>query len=269
MNRYFRAARAISPLIIAGLMVLPLVGCGSSTGPDSNAEVKLQGAGATFPNPLYQKWFSEYNKITPSAKFDYQSIGSGGGIKQISAKTVDFGGSDAPMKDEELKAAPGEILVSTLVRRLVEGWFELQPCEKSVPASTVVGLKPQRSPLALHGQRPLSRFVGRAREFALLAEFLGQVAEGRGHVVGMVGEPGVGKSRLLYEFQQQLGRDDTCPCSTARPVSGGPLPGVWECHPLSTSAGPPAVLLRHQAERQPRGNGRESPPGPADRRAGS
>jgi len=75
MTRYFRATRAIVPLIIAGLMILPLVGCGSSSGGDSNAEVKLQGAGATFPNPLYQKWFSEYNKITPSAKFDYQSIG--------------------------------------------------------------------------------------------------------------------------------------------------------------------------------------------------
>jgi phosphate transport system substrate-binding protein len=110
MKRYIRATRAIVPWIIAGLMILPLVGCGSSTGGDSNAEVKLQGAGATFPNPLYQKWFSEYNKITPNAKFDYQSIGSGGGIKQISAKTVDFGGSDAPMKDDELKAAPGEIL---------------------------------------------------------------------------------------------------------------------------------------------------------------
>jgi hypothetical protein len=67
------------------------------------------------------------------------------------------------------QAAPGEILVSTPVRRLVEGWFELQPCTNSVPASTVVGLKPQRSPLALHGQRPLSRFVGRAQECALLS----------------------------------------------------------------------------------------------------
>jgi tetratricopeptide (TPR) repeat protein len=115
------------------------------------------------------------------------------------------------------QAAPGEILVSTPVRRLVEGWFELQPCEKSVPASTVVGLKPQRSPLALHGQRPLSRFVGRARECALLAELLGQVAEGRGHVVGIVGEPGVGKSRLLYEFHQQLGAGVT-PAPAAPPI---------------------------------------------------
>jgi phosphate transport system substrate-binding protein len=68
------------------------------------------GAGATFPNPLYQKWFNDYNKSHPSAKFDYQSIGSGGGIKQITAKTVDFAGSDAPMNDEELKAAGAEIL---------------------------------------------------------------------------------------------------------------------------------------------------------------
>jgi phosphate transport system substrate-binding protein len=72
--------------------------------------VRLQGAGATFPNPVYQKWFSEYNKVTPNARFDYQSIGSGGGIKQITARTIDFGGSDAPMKDQELKAAPGRIL---------------------------------------------------------------------------------------------------------------------------------------------------------------
>src|SRR5262249_22733829 len=103
--------RVIVILLIAGLAVFPLAGCGdSSKSGGSNAEIKLQGAGASFPNPLYQKWFSEYNKITPNAKFDYQSIGSGGGIKQITAKTVDFGGSDAPMKDDELKAAPGELL---------------------------------------------------------------------------------------------------------------------------------------------------------------
>jgi len=103
-------SRIIAQLLIPALMLVPLAGCGGGSGTDANAEVKLQGAGATFPNPLYQKWFSEYNKITPNAKFDYQSIGSGGGIKQITAKTVDFGGSDAPLKDEELKAAPAELL---------------------------------------------------------------------------------------------------------------------------------------------------------------
>jgi phosphate transport system substrate-binding protein len=102
-------------VVLLLLLLLPLAGCGDSSGPNgpgtsSSAEIRLQGAGATFPNPLYQKWFSEYNKIAPNAKFDYQSIGSGGGIKQITAKTVDFGGSDAPMKDDDLKAVQGEIL---------------------------------------------------------------------------------------------------------------------------------------------------------------
>jgi phosphate transport system substrate-binding protein len=112
--RYTRVPRLIALFLLASVSALPLIGCDSSTGSaggkGDTGEVRLQGAGATFPNPLYQKWFSEYNKITPNAKFDYQSIGSGGGIKQISAKTVDFGGSDAPMKDEEIKAAGEEIL---------------------------------------------------------------------------------------------------------------------------------------------------------------
>ncbi|HZJ45998.1 MAG TPA: phosphate ABC transporter substrate-binding protein PstS [Pyrinomonadaceae bacterium] len=80
-------------------------GTGSNTG-----AVSLTGAGATFPNPLYQKWLSEYGKLHPSIRIDYQSIGSGGGIKQIQAQTVDFGASDSPMKDEDLKGAPGEIV---------------------------------------------------------------------------------------------------------------------------------------------------------------
>jgi len=109
MKTYRNAGTSIVAALILCFASTALVGCGtSSTNP--SAEVMLQGAGATFPNPLYQKWFAEYNKITPNAKFDYQSIGSGGGIKQISSKTVDFAGSDAPMKDDELKAAPGEIL---------------------------------------------------------------------------------------------------------------------------------------------------------------
>ncbi len=81
------------------------------TGPGGpNGAVSLQGAGATFPNPLYQKWLSEYGKLHPNMRIDYQSIGSGGGIKQLKEQTVDFGASDAPMKDEDLKSAPGEIL---------------------------------------------------------------------------------------------------------------------------------------------------------------
>jgi phosphate transport system substrate-binding protein len=76
----------------------------------ASAETLINGAGATVPYPLYSKWFSEYAKVDPTVKFNYQSIGSGGGIKQITAQTVDFGASDKPLSDEELKAAPGKLL---------------------------------------------------------------------------------------------------------------------------------------------------------------
>ena len=101
--------RQFSSFLLMLVTVLGLTACSGSQ-PGSNAELRLQGAGATFPNPIYQKWFSEYNKLNTNLKFDYQSIGSGAGIRQISERTVDFGGSDAPMKDENLKAAKGEIL---------------------------------------------------------------------------------------------------------------------------------------------------------------
>lgn len=80
-----------------------LLPCGLS------AQMLINGAGATFPYPLYSKWFSEYAKVDPSARFNYQSIGSGGGQKQILAQTVDFGASDGPMSDENLAQAPGKI----------------------------------------------------------------------------------------------------------------------------------------------------------------
>ncbi|MDD5285323.1 MAG: phosphate ABC transporter substrate-binding protein PstS [Desulfuromonadaceae bacterium] len=76
----------------------------------AGAETLINGAGATFPYPIYSKWFSEYAKIDKSVKFNYQSIGSGGGIKQISAQTVDFGASDKFLTDAELKAAPGKLI---------------------------------------------------------------------------------------------------------------------------------------------------------------
>src|SRR6476619_4863761 len=93
-----------------GVFILGFVALACNGGGTGSGSVSLQGAGATFPNPLYQKWLSEYGKLHPNVKIDYQSIGSGGGIKQIQAQTVDFGASDTPMKDEDLKAAPGELL---------------------------------------------------------------------------------------------------------------------------------------------------------------
>ncbi|MCL4466706.1 MAG: phosphate ABC transporter substrate-binding protein PstS [Chloroflexi bacterium] len=79
----------------------------------------LTGAGATFPYPLYSKWFDVYEKKT-GVKINYQSIGSGGGIQQITQRTVDFGASDAPMTDEQLKAAPAQILhIPTVIGAVV------------------------------------------------------------------------------------------------------------------------------------------------------
>jgi len=66
------------------------------------AQTSLNGAGATFPYPIYSKWFSEYHKLHPEVQINYQSIGSGGGIRQLQAGTVDFGASDGPMTDEQL-----------------------------------------------------------------------------------------------------------------------------------------------------------------------
>ena len=73
-------------------------------------KIQINGAGATFPYPIYSKWFSEYNKLHPNVEINYQSIGSGGGIRQITNQTVFFGATDGPMTNEQLLAAPSRIL---------------------------------------------------------------------------------------------------------------------------------------------------------------
>src|SRR5437899_11182842 len=88
------------------LAIVLLTGVSTS----ASAQMMINGAGATFPYPIYSKWFDEYAKVDPSVRFNYQSIGSGGGQKQILAQTVDFGASDGPMSDENLGKAPGKIL---------------------------------------------------------------------------------------------------------------------------------------------------------------
>jgi|ERR1041385_34985 phosphate transport system substrate-binding protein len=93
-----------------GVLILGFVALACNGGGAGSGSVSLQGAGASFPNPLYQKWLSEYGKVHANVKIDYQSIGSGGGIKQLKEQTVDFGASDAPMSDADLKSAPGEVL---------------------------------------------------------------------------------------------------------------------------------------------------------------
>jgi phosphate transport system substrate-binding protein len=91
--------RRIAWLLLSVALALPAV-----------AQTTLNGAGATFPYPMYSKWFSEYHKEHPDIEINYQSIGSGGGIRQVLAGTVDFGASDGPMTDAQLAEAKTKIL---------------------------------------------------------------------------------------------------------------------------------------------------------------
>ena len=91
--------RRTALLLVCALLGLPAL-----------AQTTLNGAGATFPYPMYSKWFSEYHKLHPDIEVNYQSIGSGGGIRQVIAGTVDFGASDGPMTDDQLKEAKTKIL---------------------------------------------------------------------------------------------------------------------------------------------------------------
>ena len=88
--------KRLAPLFLA---VFALVAIGVA-----QAALSINGAGATFPNPMYSKWFDDYHKKNSNIEINYQSIGSGGGIKQVTEGTVDFGASDGPMNDEQLKA---------------------------------------------------------------------------------------------------------------------------------------------------------------------
>ena len=98
------------------LFVMLLAVAGGAVAAES---VLINGAGATFPYPIYSKWFSDYNKAHPNVQINYQSIGSGGGIKQITERTVDFGASDAPMSAEEMQKAPGIQHIPTVLGAVV------------------------------------------------------------------------------------------------------------------------------------------------------
>src|SRR5579864_1980071 len=95
--------RKLGLLLVCVLLALPVVG-----------QTKLNGAGATFPNPIYSKWFSEYHKLHPDIQINYQSIGSGGGIRQVTEGTVEFGASDMPMTDDQLKEAQAKLKTNVL-----------------------------------------------------------------------------------------------------------------------------------------------------------
>lgn len=99
------------------------------------APILINGAGATFPYPIYSKWFDVYSKINPDARFNYQSIGSGGGIKQISSGTVDFGATDGPMTDQQLADAPGRLFHIPTVMGAVAIAYNLPGVDKGLKMS--------------------------------------------------------------------------------------------------------------------------------------
>src|ERR671931_489198 len=107
----------------------------------ASAQMMINGAGATFPYPIYSKWFDEYAKVDPTVRFNYQSIGSGGGQKQIIAQTVDFGASDGPMSDENLGKAPGKILHIPTVAGAVVLTYNLSGNPRlKLDADTIAGI---------------------------------------------------------------------------------------------------------------------------------
>lgn len=93
----------VKPLVVVLTMLLSLLA-------KADEKILINGAGATFPAPIYMKWFQDYNHAHPAVEINYQSIGSGGGIKQLTKKTVDFGASDAPMTDEEINKVGASVL---------------------------------------------------------------------------------------------------------------------------------------------------------------
>src|SRR6187399_268356 len=88
--------------------------------------LQINGAGATFPYPIYSKWFSEYNKLHPDIQINYQSIGSGGGIRQLTNQTVFFGATDGPMTNDQIQAAGAKVLHLPTVLGAVVPIYELQ-----------------------------------------------------------------------------------------------------------------------------------------------
>src|SRR5215470_7359068 len=120
-----KLARSISFVLLVPLcawlatrLSAPLSGVASA-----DEKVTLQGTGATFPAPLYQRWFSEYNKVHPEVQINYQALGSGAGVKQFQDGLVNFGASDAAMTDEEMAAVKqGVVLLPMTAGSIVLGY---------------------------------------------------------------------------------------------------------------------------------------------------
>src|SRR6476660_2998796 len=108
-RRRMRKMRTLGTFVALSLgLSLVAAACGGSSNGASGGfnGVALTGAGATFPDPIYEQWFKDFQQVESGAKINYQAIGSGGGVEQFTAQTVDFGASDAPLQADEIKALP-------------------------------------------------------------------------------------------------------------------------------------------------------------------
>jgi len=97
--------------LLVGLVLVVLGVCSLGSSPAQAQQVRITGAGASFPFPLYSAWFRKYNRITPGVRISYQSIGSGAGVRALLARTVDFGASDAAMTDAEIAQVDNGVVI--------------------------------------------------------------------------------------------------------------------------------------------------------------
>lgn len=125
--------QSVIGLGVAAMLCTTIISVAAATRSYAQGQVTINGAGATFPFPLIDNWRVAYQKVKPNVSINYQSIGSGGGVKQFTAKTVDFGASDAPLKGTELAAAPGAVQIPETIGSVVAAY--------NVPGIPSKGLK--------------------------------------------------------------------------------------------------------------------------------
>jgi phosphate transport system substrate-binding protein len=135
LTRLMQKIRSSSLLValIGGLLTLGLISSTTIHSTNAQGGITINGAGATFPFPLIDTWRVDYQTIKPEVNINYQSIGSGGGVKQFTAKTVDFGASDAPLTPQEEAAAPGAVHIPETIGSVVAAY--------NVPSIPEKGLK--------------------------------------------------------------------------------------------------------------------------------
>jgi phosphate transport system substrate-binding protein len=135
------AMRRVLCLLCLALLALTAASCSARSGGDESHQVRLQGSGASFPAPLYNKWFKSYDDAHPNVQIDYQSTGSGAGVKAMQDKTVDFGASDAAMTTEEMARVEGGVQLLPMTAGSIVLAYNLQDVENlKLSRQTYVGI---------------------------------------------------------------------------------------------------------------------------------